>query len=345
MRRIVGFVLLGLGVFAVALGLLLRLYAYPQLAKVPLDPKTVSVATGNDVTALVIVTTADSTPSPEIRSGLNLTANRYVTGDLTQPEVTEGGTVVSWIEAVDLVDQDGNRVKATERQLCLDRHTNEAVEPCNLRYVKARTNEDFEAVREEDVPQPGGNFKFPFGTEKRTYAMYDLTVRAATDARFDGEEEVDGLATYRFVQDIPATKVEERTVPGSLVGSTEPAIKVDLYYNTRRTMWVEPVTGQIVRGQEAQHQELVEPGQQPGQGTVVFDGTLTFTDETVAQNVADATANKSKLFLLTDLPIYLWIGGGVLIVLGLVLAIRANREPRRGVVHRSPEDDRQPTPA
>ncbi|HET9144205.1 DUF3068 domain-containing protein [Actinophytocola sp.] len=342
MRRIVGFVLLGLGVFAVVLGLMLRFYAYPRLAKAPLDPQGVSVASGSGVIALVFESEEPGGPAtPVIRQNLTLTANRYVTGDLTSPEVQENGDVASWIEALTIVDQNGNLVKATERQLCVDRHTAEAVEPCTVRYIKATTDpRTLQVVKEDGTPQPGVNLKFPFDTQKTSYQMYDLTIRASAEARFDGEEEVNGLDTYRFVQEIPPTKVEERVVPGSLVGDTEPSVQADLYYQNRRTMWVEPATGLIVKGQESQHQELVQSDEQPGQGTVVFDGTLAFTDQTVDKNVSDANDNLSKLWLLTGLPVYLWIGGALLIVAALFLLLGGGRG-RRAVVHRSPEDDRE----
>ncbi|HEV2781641.1 MAG TPA: DUF3068 domain-containing protein [Actinophytocola sp.] len=346
MRRILGFVLLGLGVFAVALGLLLRLYAYPRLAKAPLDPKTVSVATGSGITALVIVRQSNGAALPEIRTNLDVTANRYVSGDLTQPEVVEDGDVASWIEAVEVVDQNGNLIRATERQLCVDRRTNEAVENCQIRYVKTKTDSSFTgAIREDNINQPGLNLKFPFDTEKHDYAVFDLSIRDATDARFEAEEEIDGLTVYRFVQDIQPRKLEERDVPGSLVGRSEPTVKADLYYQVRRTMWVEPATGQIIKGSEDQRQELVRSDQSPGQGTVVFGGTLTFTDETVGKNVADAKENRSKLWLLTTLPIFLWIGG-VLLILAAVALLLLGRGGSGGFVQGStPPQERQLTGA
>lgn len=326
MRRIIGFVLIGLGVFAVALGLMLRLYAYPRLAKAPLDPKAVSVATGDGITALVILDNG-GVPQPKILSNLSLTATRTVIGDLSQPEVTDGGNVASWIETVQTVDQDGNLVKATERQLCLDRHTNEAVDACQDRHVIANTDpETYQKITEPSVVQPGVSLKFPFDTEKRGYPFYDLTVRSAPDAKFDGEEEIDGLNTYRFIQDIPPTKIEPRKVPGNLVGKPEvPLVDADLYYQNKRTIWVEPATGQVIKGQEVQHQELVQQGQSPGQGTVVLDGTLTFNDETVAKNVNDAKENRGKLWLLTVLPIILWIAGTLLIIAGIALLLLRRR--------------------
>jgi hypothetical protein len=344
LRRIIGYILIGLGVFAVALGLMLRLYAYPRLAKAPLDPNAISVANGSGITALEIIET-NGVPVPQINRDLTLTATRKVVGDLAQPEVKDGGNVASWIETVDTVDQNGNRVKATERQLCVDRHSNEAVEPCLNRHVIATTDpETYEKITEKDVAQPGVSLKFPFDTEKRNYPFYDLTIRSAPDAKFEAEEEIDGLNTYRFIQDIPATKVEARKVPGSLVGKSDtPMVDADLYYQVKRTIWVEPATGQVIKGQEVQHQELVQSDQTPGQGTVVFDGTLTFNDETVAKNVKDAKDNRGKLWLLTVLPIILWIAGTLFIIGGVALLLLRRRGGR--VPDETPPQMRQLTGA
>lgn len=320
MRRIASFVLLGLGVFAVAVGLLLRFYAYPQLAKAPVDIETSVEAEGSGVTALKYVK-HDGVTLPEIQTGLSVTATRAVKGDVTQPEVTEGGDVMSWIEVVEVKEKGTtDPISVTERQLCLDRHTNVAVEPCTNQWVKAKTGSDFLPITEKNVFQPGQSLKFPFATEKRSYDVYDLNLRKSAEAKFDGEEEIDGLAVYRFVQDIPATKLESKKVPGSLIGSSESAVDADLFYQNRRTMWVEPVTGQIVKGQEVQRQELRESGDSTG--TAVLDGTLTFTDKAVADNIAYAKDNKQKLWLLTTFPIYLWIGGAVLAGLGVVMVLR-----------------------
>jgi hypothetical protein len=346
LRRIVGFVVLGLGVFAVALGLLLKLYAYPRLAKAPLDPKGVSVATGTGVTALVFIEQDDGSGRPEIRNNLSVTATRLVTGDLTQPEVIEDGNVASWIEAVQTIDQDGNLIKATQRQLCLDRHTNEAIEPCTTRDVTTSTSQvNFTGVTDKNVVQPGVNLKFPFDTEKKSYQVFDLTLREATEAKFEAEENLDGLDVYRFVQDIPDRKVESRTIPGSLIGSSEPSVQVDLFYKNKRTMWVEPVTGQIVKGSEEQHQEFVESGDEPGQGTVVLDATLTFNNDTVTKNINDAKDNKAKLWLLTTLPVILWIAGAVFIVGGIALLMIQRRGKDDDGERPSPPDVRELTGA
>jgi hypothetical protein len=323
-RRIVSFVLLGLGVFGVALGLLLRFYAYPQLAKVPLDQETTSVAQGDGITALVIEK-VNGASVPEVRENLSLTSTTHVTGDLTQPEVKEDGDVAVYVEAIKTTDDaSGILVAASVRALCIDRHTNVAVAPCEGQYIEQEQGKR-NTVARNVVQQPGQSFKFPFGTEQRDYQYYDLSVRQAVAARFDGEESIKGLDTYRFVMTVPPTKIADREVPGSLIGSTEPSVTAELYYEVKRTLWVEPETGIIVVGQQETKQELVAPGEEPGEGTTVFDGTLRFTDRTINDNVNKAEDNKAKLSLLTTWPIVMWAGGGVLIVVAIVLLLTGQR--------------------
>ncbi|GAA4429719.1 DUF3068 domain-containing protein [Actinokineospora soli] len=317
MRRILGFALLFIGVFAVVLGVLLRSWAYPALAKAPADIDTTSVAVGKDVTALLILR-ENGVPSPQVRTGLNLTSVRHVVGDLRAPEVEEGGDTAAWIESNRVTDDaTGTVVSASVREVCLDRATNMGVTPCSVQFV------DDQGKRDETVNQPGLSLKFPFGTEKRDYPMFDVALRAPADARFEAEEEVDGVPVYRFVQVIPRTKIGEREVPAALLGKSGGMVRADLYYENRRTMWVEPVTGAIIDGREERKQELRTFDQQPGQGTLVFDGTLEFDDKTVASNVSAAVENKSGLWLLTTFPLILWIAGGTLIVVGLGLLLLA----------------------
>lgn len=330
MRRIVGFVLLGLGVFAVALGLLLRFYTYPQLAKIPLEQETTSVATGSGITALV-VRTVNGAPQPEIQQNLSLTSTTYVTGDLTQPEVEAGGDVAVYVEAIKTVDDaSGIVINASVRSLCVDRFSNEAVAPCEGQYIEqqqgARVTEDRDTIQ-----QPGLSFKFPFGTEQRTYSYFDLSLGEAVDAEFDGEETVQGLDTYRFVMRVGPTRIGDREVPGSLVGQDdEPSLQAQLYYQGTRTVWVEPETGIIVLGQQQLKQELLVDGEEPGEGTTVFDGTLRLDDATVNDNVTKAEDNKSKLSLLTSWPIAMWIGGAALIVVAVILLLMGSRSGRAG---------------
>lgn len=345
MRRVVGFVLLGLGVFAVALGLLLRFYAYPQLAKAPLDTDSLSVAEGDGITALVIET-VDGAPVPEIRNNLSVKATTYVTGDLTKPEVKEDGDVSVYVEAIKMVDESsGIVITASVREQCFDRFSGEAVAPCEGQYIEAEQGQRETANRNE-VQQPGLSFKFPFGTEQKDYTFFDSQVRKAVPAKYDGEDSVQGLDTYRYVIEVPNTKVGEQEVPGSLIGEPdEPSVEVDVYYKAKRTLWVEPATGVIVLGQQEMTQELVAPGEEPGDGTVVFDGTLRLNDDTVNKFVTTAEDGKSKLAFLTTWPIVMWIVGGLLILGGLFLLFVRFGGSGSSTVGGAPPRERQPVGA
>lgn len=317
MRRIVGFALLVVGVFAVVLGVLLRTWAYPALAKAPADPGTTSIAVGKGVTALVILE-EDGVPSPQIRTGLSLTSTRHVKGDLRAPEVAEDGDIAAWIEATRVTDDaSGAVLSASVREVCLDRATNMGVAPCVNQFIEDQAEGERDPGEIGVLQQPGLSLKFPFGTEQRAYPMYDVALRAPVDAVFEAEEQIQGLTVYRFVQVIPRTKVGEREVPGSLINKPEQLVRADLYYENRRTMWVEPVTGAIIDGREERKQELRTFDQQAGEGTLVFDGALEFADQTVSDNVSAAVENKSGLWLLTTFPLILWIAGATLIVVGL----------------------------
>ncbi|MBA0128088.1 DUF3068 domain-containing protein [Haloechinothrix sp. YIM 98757] len=338
MRRALSYVLLGLGVFALALGLLLRFYTYPQLAKVPLDPDRTTVAEGDDITAMVFVDTGDR-DVPEIRDGLSLTSTTYVSGDLRAPEVREGGDVAVWSEATRVLADnapDVQPVSGSIRKLCLDRHTGQARVPCEDQYIRVEHDRD-PAERADDiiegerdrVQQPGYNFKLPFGTEQRTYPWYVLEIRDTVDLGFEAEDTVKGLDVYRFSYQVEPTVVEsDMTVPGRLVDDEdEDTVEVDRYFEAERTMWIDPVTGAVIALEQSVKQELVRDGQDYGAGTTVFDGTLALNDETVETHVAEAEQNGSKLWFLTTLPTILWVAGTVLIVVaGLLLLGRARED-------------------
>ncbi|MEV6877228.1 DUF3068 domain-containing protein [Amycolatopsis sp. NPDC051128] len=350
MRRAFALILLALGVFAVAGAVLLPTYVYPKLTKVPLDQDSTSVLEGT-ASKVLAVTDKGTGPVAEIRENAKLTATGRVQANFAAPEMHEGTDYAVWLLAVQVVDDaDNTVVNASKRQVCFDRHTAEGYDPhgatdpkCDAKssYVtelkdKADTNGQKPPETNIEKAQPGLNFKFPFGTEQKDYKVYDDNTGTAVTARYTGTETVNGIETYKFVQNIQDTKVATKEVPGSLVGSDQPTVKADLYYRGVNTMWVEPVTGIEVKQQQQQHQELRSGTTSPA---VVFDGTLAFNGKTISQMVDQVNANKGRLeFLSSTGPLWLGIGGGVLIVVALVLLIRrrpaeppAPPRPRRRV--------------
>ncbi|MET9001213.1 DUF3068 domain-containing protein [Amycolatopsis sp. NPDC004169] len=334
MRRALGLILLALGVFAVAGAVLLPTYVYPKLAKVPLDQDSTSVLEGT-ASRVLAVTDKGAGPVTEIRENAKLTATARVQANFSRPEMHEGTDYAVWLLAVQVKDDaDGTVLSASKRQVCFDRRTSEGYDPrgandpkCTkessyVTELQAKADKDGQKPPEKNdyKPQPGLNFKFPFGTEQKDYPVYDDNTGKAVTARYTGTETVNGIETYKFVQNIPDTKLETKSVPGSLVGATESSVDADLYYRGVNTMWVEPVTGVEVKQQQQQHQELRRT---TGSPTVVFDGTLSYNAKTIAQMVDQIDENKGKLEFLTSTgPLWLGIGGGVAIVAGIYLLVR-----------------------
>ncbi|MET0233668.1 MAG: DUF3068 domain-containing protein [Kibdelosporangium sp.] len=333
MRRVFGLILLGLGVFAVAIAVLLPYYVYPKVAKVPLDQSSTSVLEG---TAERVLAVTNNTAA--IRTNAQLTATAKVQANFDRAEMKSGTDVAVWLLAVQVVDNsDNTTVSASKRQVCFDRQTAEG-----SRVEEKQTDGNcqyestFVAELDEDVkvdpgkappeklvfgPQPGLQFKFPFGTEKKEYQVYQDSVRRAVPAKFTGTDQVNGVDVYKFEQNVDDTQIDRRTVPGSLVGRPEQSLEMQLYYRGTVSMWVEPVTGVIVKQSQYQHQELRVPSNSTG--TVVFDGTLTYSDATTKTLIDQVNTNKGKLDLITTTgPIWLGIIGGVMILAGAFLLVR-----------------------
>jgi Porin PorA len=310
-RRAISLVLLTLGIFGVAMGLLLRLYAYPRLALAPLNPDATTRATG---TATVFYP-ADL----KQHDGVDVIATRRVQGKIDSPEVKINGGVAVWEMGLVTEDTNGGLVDAVDQWVCVDRRNAQALHPCTDEKVNG----------DASVAATGLQYKFPFHTGRHDYSFYDVATNTAPLIHFDGVETIDGLSTYRFVQQVPITKIANLDVPASLAGGTgDETVTAGRMYEDVRTVWVEPATGTIVKGQEKIHQFLRGPDGNDGQ--VLFDGTLVFTPDTVAAQVKQAKSDRAKVGLLYDAGPRLIIGAGILLALiGLGMLLWSARRTRR----------------
>lgn len=325
MRRIAGILLVTLGAFGVTLGLLLPTVVFDRLAVAPLDPDSETVAQGTNMTVFYPKALADG--GNPIRTDATVTARRIVSGNLDAPEVKLNGDIALWRVGLVVEDEQNTLINAVEQWVCVDRRTAEGQQGCEKQKIDDGTNEDTK------VDQRGLQYKFPFDTKRKDYAFFDVTLRQATPIRYDGQESVNGLATYRFVQRIEATKIESREVPASLFGGGTGNLTVDRMYQNVRTIWVEPRTGQIVKGQEEQKQFLKGPNNQE---FILLGGTLAWTPQTVQKQVDEARDAADQLALLTRTgPIVLWTVGGLMVIGGLLLLVRPNAPKSR---HRGGRD-------
>ncbi len=137
---------------------------------------------------------------------------------------------------------------------------------------KPRAIEDDQPPTNIALPHDGLAYRFPFDTEKRTYPFFDPIAQKAFDANYDGEEDVNGLTTYRFSQNVGydadgklvepvkyasllrrrrGRQVTARAALWGLPGDPDEPITMTRYYAAQRTFWVDPVSGTIVKTEGA----------------------------------------------------------------------------------------------
>jgi hypothetical protein len=312
MRRLWGGVLLALGVFLVVLAGLLRFYVADRAIETPIDQYATTVAPGPG-------TYFDPGSLTEIRA--DLMATRTVRGDV--PASTD--TVGVWDVFVAVETGDGVLVRSSLDRVAFDRKTAESVDCCGA------------AVDGEQARHEGVSYKFPFGTEKQTYSFWDVNSRRAYPARYVSEEQVQDLTVYKFIQQIPAQRIRTAEVPGSVVGERAATVQAPVFYQNTRTVWVEPKSGVIVKGNEQTRTTL--RNSQDQDRVVVLEADLTFDDDTQRQQADLARDGMGKIDLIR-----LWLPLAALL-LGLILLAAAAlilRESGRGQHAAAATDEPEP---
>jgi hypothetical protein len=303
LRRAIGLGVLGLGACLLGAALAVRLFLVPGLVKLPLDQEAHKEARGTDVSFFDL-------QAQEQLTGLDADVAQNVEGEPAAPGA--GDDVAVWNFGSVISDTDGNLLNAYTYRVCLDRHTAEAV-TCDSTHV------DYDRGAEIT----GLTMTFPFGTEQKDYDVFNATAGAAFPAEYDGEEEIDGVEVYRFVQTIPETVIEQLEVPGAMAGAPdEDTVMADIVYSNERTMWVEPASGVIVTAEE--HPDTVVRGPDGTTGVTMLSGNFAATEETVADGVKTANDTSSQITMVkVVLPLVLAGAGLVLLVLGFFLARRS----------------------
>lgn len=314
LRRSAAPVLVGLGVFLIVAAGLVRFYAYPTLAKVPANYEGKTFLEANDARILNFGTQETEVHDLEITSATRQDVSAE-TGD---------GEVV-WVNVVtaDVVGWDEPFQQSTERA-AFDEVTGEGVEceACDT-WIEVVDGED---VEREPVTFEGQVYKFPFNTQKKSYEIWDGTLREPVTATYEGTEEIQGLTVYKFVQEILPTVTETREVPGGMFGSDEAAVEADMSYAMTRTFYVEPVTGSPVQRVEERTQQLMYDGA----AVDVFTGTVNFTDEEVDETVKDLKGQAPFLGGMRFLyPLGFLIAGVLALAAGLFLGRRADAESKQ----------------
>lgn len=329
---------MGLGAALLIAALLLSTYTQGKISKIPLDTDATLVSDGTG--------TAFEPAS--------LLGERFVVDEDVPVVMQQQISVESPANAEVVTLQVGTSLRRSDQQqdngLLLAMVDTVTVDRSTALAVSSETNpggsvQRPRAIEEENpptniaLPHEGLAYRFPFDTEKRTYPVFDPIAQEAFDANYAGEEDVNGLTTYRFTQNVgfdadgelvepvryaslydddADSQVTARAALWGLEGDPEEMITMTRYYAAQRTFWVDPVSGTIVketdRGFHYYAREALEP-------EVTFvDYTVTSTEETVEAQVAAAQDERDRVSLwgrilpitFTALGLVALVGGALL---------------------------------
>ena len=330
---------MGLGAALLIAALLLSTYTKSNISKIPLDIDHTVVSDGSG--------TAFDPAS--------LNEQNFVVNEDVPLVMQEQVTVESPANADVVTLQVGSTLRRTDKQqenglllamvdtVTLDRETAMAVSSESNpggAVQKPRAIENEEPPTNIALPHEGLSYRFPFDTEKKTYPYFDPIAQKAFDANYDGEEDVNGLTTYKFTQNvgfdgdgelvdpIPYASLYDdeadsrATAPARLWGieaeDPEEPITMTRYYAAQRTFWVDPVSGTIVkqtdRGYHYYAREALEP-------EVTFvDYSVTTNEESIESQVSAARDERDRVALwgrilpitFTALGLIALVGGALL---------------------------------
>jgi uncharacterized membrane protein len=320
MKRGIGIVLIGLGVFLLVLGALVRFSVVPSVAKAPLSPGQDSGGVTQTNQSGVAAKLFDPATLTE-RTDVPLTATRFTRGDVpaSQTDEAKAGDLAVYDTFQRVEDNAGTVVSADTARFAFNRVTSEMSNCCGA-------NVDGDNVEMSGIVP----LKFPMFTQQQTYPYFDTSLNEGVDAVFQGEETLEGLPVYKFVVTVDPTPIGTIEVPGELVGSPLPNFVAPRYYANTLTLWVEPNTGAIVKGESAQLQTLRGPDN--ADKVTIIDAVIGTTPEQVTDGVNYAKSQSALLGTLNNtVPLVAVIVGVLLLLLGIVLVATGGK--RRAGAH------------
>ncbi|WP_172835105.1 DUF3068 domain-containing protein [Mycobacterium gordonae] len=338
MLRIAACGTIGLGAALLIAALLLSTYTSSRIAKIPLNLDATLISEGNG-TAL---------------DAASLSTDRVVVNQNVPLVSQEQISVESPANADVVTLQVGSSVRRSDKQkdsglmlaivdtVTINRRTAMAVSDDSHPggYVqKPRGIGDENPPTAMPLRHEGLAYRFPFNTERKTYPYFDPIAQKPFDANYDGQEDVNGLSTYRFTQEVGVNKEGKLVAPityPSLYGGNEDGkittsaamwgvpgepneqITMTRYYTAKRTFWVDPVSGTIVKETEQAHHYYARDALKPE--VTLVDYKLTSTQETVESQVNSARDERDRVALwsrvlpitFTAIGLIALLGGGVL---------------------------------
>ena len=331
--------IIGLGAALLIAALLLTTYTSSRIAKIPLDIDATLVSDG---------TAAQALDSASL-SGDHVIVNQNV------PVVSQQQVSVESPANADVVTlQVGSSLRRTDKQkdnglllaivdtVTLNRKTAMAVSDDTHpggALQKPRAYGDENPPTASPLRHDGLSYRFPFHTEKKTYPYFDPIAQKAYDVNFDGQEDVNGLSTYKFTQNVgynadgkltnpvkypsllPGEEDAKVTTSAAMWGlqGGDPAEQITMtrYYAAQRTFWVDPTSGTIVKETEHADHYFARDPLKPE--LTLVDYKVSSNEDTIESQVNAARDERDRLALwsrvlpitFTAVGLIALVGGGL----------------------------------
>lgn len=316
-----------LGVLLLVVGILAKPFLYDRLATVALDQKSTSVSEGRNMSALYAHDDNGSAAFDKL-GNVTLRSTRQVLGiPGAVKDAKKQDTDAFWQTTVrSQADLNGKWTDLTysDEGVSFNRKTGESTNCCGD-YKSAGDLAD--PTKTVPVSHQGLFFKFPFDVQKKTYKWWDGDLSSAQDMEYLREETLHGVKTYVFRQTTPKTEVTSRDVPKAIFGdSASGDVNAKVMYGNVRTLWIEPNTGVLIKGQEELDKSLQADGYDE---VATTKGTIGYTEATVKEN-ADKWGSKGRLLgFINGALTPLGIGVGILLVALGVFLLFGDRSARK----------------
>ncbi|MEU1425478.1 DUF3068 domain-containing protein [Nocardia sp. NPDC005746] len=357
-RRTVACVLVGLGAMLLVAAIMIPTYTVSRLAKTPLDLEITTVATNPQTGAPSEVLDSKSltstTGSAKVDQNVPLVSQRFLTvenpSDASEMTIQAGQT----LRRTDKQGDTGLLTASIDR-VTVDRKTGEPVESVDggpNGAIAVTVDKKGESVM-DPVQHVGLQYRFPIGTEKKTYPYFDLNTRKTYDAAYVEESEINSLKVYHFQMTAPVTDLStvansptnKLTLPAAKWGvEGDGDVTMARFYTNVRDLWVEPDTGTVIKGQEQIHLFYARTGDKPE--VTALKSTLVFDENTIESQISVAKENIDKLSLYgRTLPIILGVVGLLFLIAGIVLGLLGKNGDGRTPARRVPAPAGGPAPS
>lgn len=303
---VAGMALAGVGALLFVVGLLVHFYVAPTLSVAPMDQNSVTLLQAKNATVLDFATLAPITTDLSIES--------RTVGDVKASEAAPGDTIV-WHNNTTITSADGVVRSQSSKRAAFDAKT----------AVASTWGENWYETTAGDrtaVSRSGLMFKFPFGTEKKSYQVWDDTLGGAVATSYRGTTKVEGITVYLFENTVPPSVIGSRDLPPTLFGQPQGEdVAADANYQNHTTYYVEPVTGAIVN----QVSDTKSWFSYEGVEFVTTEAHVEYTPQQVKDMVHKTLGSQPTLLALANgfIPWLVIVVGLVMIAFGAAMTRRS----------------------